>query len=327
MSEVNMPTEDPGNEVLFGNKTVAWYKWAAWFSEKIFASRSMRQLESKEQAFAILCKGEELGLPPFAAWSWIYTTKAGRLAIQSKGALAVVQSKHTFAGYREWIEDDGKPTMRACAAATRKGFPETIKEFSRADAEVAGLLRERKNQQGQTYDSTYQAYLKDMLLSRARARCLDITFAAELGGIPIEGTAEDADMMDARRLPAPRQAPKGDPLLSELGARPALAAGVILDQEAVNRLDDQARDIRLASAAPPPQEEELVIAGEPVESGPPPAALPALGKPAALGLVHKAKTTTPAGPKAGGGKCSRCEMKLNPMGGCDVCGWPGPDIR
>lgn len=327
MSEVKMPTEDTGNEILFGNHTPTWYKWAAWFSEKIFLSRSMRQLESKEQAFAILCKGEELGLPPFAAWSWIYTTKAGRLAIQSKGALAVVQAKHTFAGYREWIEDEGKPTMRACAAATRKGFPETIKEFSRADAEVAGLLRERKNQQGQSYDSTYQAYLKDMLLSRARARVLDICFAAELGGIPIEGTAEDADMMEARRLPAPRQPPKGDPLLSELGARPALAAGVMVAQEEVNQIDTLVGEIRLRGAAPPPQEEDLVVVGEPVASGPPPAAPPASGKPADLGRVRdKAKTSTPAGPKAGGG-CSRCSTKLNPMGGCDACGWPGPDIR
>lgn len=211
-----------GNEIAFGNHTIAWYRWAAWYSQQIFESRCQTQLTSGQQAFAILCKGDELGMQPFTAWTWIYQTKAGRLAIMSKGALAVVQSKPTFAGYEERIENEGTEEMRAVAVATRRGFPPTIKEFSLKDAEVAGLLRERRTRDGQAYDSTYQSYLKDMLLSRARGRVLDIAFAAELGGIPIEGIAEDADRMEARRRPEPAQhvaPPRRDPLFAALPSK------------------------------------------------------------------------------------------------------------
>lgn len=328
---VDLPSDGSENEIVFGNKTFAWYKWAAWFAKRIFESGAQRQLTSANQAFAILCKGEELGLPPFAAWTWIYTTKQGRLAIQSKGALAVVQSKTAvYGGYKEWIEDEGQPTMRACAQAVRIGFDPTLKEFSLKDAETAGLLRQRHTQQGEKYDSTYQSYLKDMLLSRVRGRVLDIAYAAELGGIDIEGPAEDADMMEARRRPEkaePKQlqAPRGDPLLTELGARPALTAG--------------------APAAP-----VVVGSSSTVSSGPPPAAQPTAGKPAkarkapirprgATGIAGPAAeeatpTATKAEPKASPPpepsaptQCGRCAGGLNQMGGCDVCGWPGPDIR
>ncbi len=219
----DLPEDLTGNELAFGSHTISWYRWAAWFSQKIYESHSQAQLTSAAQAFAILCKGDELGLPPFASWSWIYTTKAGRLAIMSKGALAVVQSKPAYGGYEERIEDEGKETMRAVAIATRKGFPPTIKEFSLEDAEKAGLLKERRNRDGQVYDSTYQAYLKDMLLSRVRGRVLDIAFAAELGGIVMEGIAEDADRMAAQEPREPKVIagpPRRDPLLAAVG-RPA----------------------------------------------------------------------------------------------------------
>lgn len=338
---IEFPEDDPGNEIMFGSHTVAWYKWAAWFSQKVVASRAMSHLETAERAFTILCKGDELGLKPFAAWTWIYTTKAGRLAIMSKGALAVVQATPAFDGYEERIEGEGKE-MRAVAVARRKGFPPTIKEFTYQDAEVAGLLRPGRTRDGGSYDTTYQAYLKDMLLSRARGRVLDIAFAAELGGIVMEGIAEDADDMDARRNAKKTQEgepnlpnalpPKRDPLLASLAPKvqaPQLVAGEpeLLDPSLVKVIADQV--------------DEMFV------SGPPPAAQPGPGKPTPAVGVGEVKPKASAedkrrqaagktaGPGPGGGKlgavlvggCERCSHKLNGMGGCDVCGWPGEDIR
>jgi hypothetical protein len=236
-------------------------------------------------------------LPPFAAWNFIYLTKARRLAIQTKGALAVVQSKPSFEGYREFIENEDKPAEMwvATVVAKRRGFPEVVKHFSYADALLAGLLRERKNQQGQSYDSPWQSYVKDMLLSRARGRCLDIAFAAELGGFPIEGVAEDIDMMEerergrARSEPA-RRAPRElappaavDPLFAEL------AGGL-------RKTPEQMPVVLPASAV-------SVV-------------------PEVVGVKEFAAAAA-AAPE----RCERCTCKLNLLSECDACGWPGADLR
>lgn len=305
---------------------------AKWSVESGFLPE---QIKNAQQAFVIMVSGAELGLKPMAAVKFLYLTKARRVALMTKGALAVVQSKPTYDGYREWIEGEGT-SLKACAWAKRKGSEGITKEFSYADAEVAGLLRERRTREGQTYDSTYQNFLKDMLLSRARGRVLDIVFAAELGGIPVEGVAEDIDMMEGRRRgqsdrltssaeysePRPPRTTE-DPLLKVI----ASTKGPVIDTEAreiidpafVKVIDEQVEEI--------------------FGSGPPPAVQPATGTPAATTSLVRDKSgrsTTPAGPGAGGGDlsvrppeaaCSRCKHKLNLMGGCDVCGWPGDDIR
>lgn len=288
-------------EVAFGpgGRTIGWYRHAAWLAEKIQRSGTLpEQIDSPEKAFAILCKGDALGLGPEASWGFIYITKAKRLAIMSKGALAVVQSKATFGGYSERIEGEGKE-MKAVAMAQRKGFPVTIKEFSYADAETAGLLEKRRNFKGQEYDSTYQSYLKDMLLSRARARALDIAFAAELGGIPVEGVAEDIDVMEERksgRLPTgtheakpPLALPPGkpDPLIEELSKG---------HREEPKLLPDSA--VKLVGKTP---EVQAVIDKQVDE------------------MFPAVKAIDPGGP------CPRCKAKRNAMNGCDVCGWPGAE--
>ena len=365
---MDLPKEDPGNEIMFGNHTAGWYKWAAWFAQQVVSSRAMSHLETAERAFTILCKGDELGLKPFAAWTWIYTTKAGRLAIMSKGALAVVQGTPAFDGYEERIEGEGK-TMRAVALAKRKNFPPTIKEFTYADAEVAGLLKPGRTRDGGSYDTTYQAYLKDMLLSRARGRVLDIAFAAELGGIVVEGIAEDADEMDARRN-AKREPknpaalpPRRDPLLASLAPKvetPQLVSGKAqelpsaaelpeLDPAFVKIIEEQVTEMfgppdnapplratggayeATAGSVDPRAAEQVALS-----SGPPPA-VKAKPSPPSAGVGSRQKGQGKAGGavpvppgaagEAWGHKCSRCERTLNPMGGCDVCGWPGPDLR
>jgi len=157
-------------------------------------------IQNAKQAFTIMQRGAEMGLPPFAAWRFIYQTRGGKLALESKGALAVCQSKPSFEDYSERIEGEGDG-MRGVAVAKRKGRQPTIKEFTMEDAKRAGLLKRPKNKQGNEYDGPWQAYLKDMLLSKARERSLSIAFAAELGGIPVEGLAEEIEARQAERAP------------------------------------------------------------------------------------------------------------------------------
>lgn len=214
------PITDLSNaDVVFGNRTIGWYKWAAWFSKKCFDSGLLpEQIKTPQQAFAILCKGDELGLPPFGAWQFIYLTKAKRLALLGKGALAVVQSKPMFESYSERIEREGTPEMAAVAIAKRKGMEAIVKTFSVADAEAARLL-----EKGKDYFGPWLGFLKDMLLSKARARALDIAFAAELGGIDLEGVAEDIAAAEERKA-AVRAQPQARQQIRE-ARRPALPPG------------------------------------------------------------------------------------------------------
>lgn len=147
-------------------------------------------IKNAKQAFAILCRGAELGLPPFAAWRFVYMTKAGKLALETEGALAVCQASAVFEDYTERIEGEGND-MVAVAAAKRKGREVVVKEFSFARALKAGLLKPGRTRDGRTYDTVWQQYIEDMLLARARGRALRNAFPDVLGGIPVRGEAED----------------------------------------------------------------------------------------------------------------------------------------
>jgi hypothetical protein len=343
-------------EMAFGpnSRPLGWYRWASWFAQKIHESGVLPdQIKTHNAAFAVLCKGDELGLPPFAAWNLIYFTKAGRLALMSKGALAVVQSKPTFDGYKEWLEGEGE-TLKACAAAKRKGQEAIVKEFSHADADTAKLLGPRVNQYGKSYDSTYDLYEKDMLLSRVRARVLDIAFAAELGGIPIEGVAEDIDAAEGRRTERPKQAtpagtkdektplglPPGrtDPLIEELkrGATKQ-PEPVAVERSPFGPAFDEAKAGLMEGLKKPPAEPELLelapgdvkLISERAEiersvdeafgSGAPDSAQPGPEArdetPAAAGSLSQ----DPVVPKSTRPICPKCGKRMHRERGCDAC--------
>ena len=169
--------------------------FATWAYESEFLPD---HIKNAKQAFTIMQRGAELGLPSFASWRFIYITRGGKMALESKGALAVCQSKKSFESYSERIEGEGED-MRGVGIATRKGMDPTIKEFTYADAKAAGLTKKPRNRQGKEYEGPWQAYLKDMLLSKARERALAIAFAAELGGIPVEGLAEEIEVRNVQR--------------------------------------------------------------------------------------------------------------------------------
>jgi hypothetical protein len=274
-----------------------------WYSTQCWASQMLKShINSPQKAFFLLCKGLDLGLPATAAWDMLYPTQSGAVGIMKQAALAVIQKCPSYGGYREWIENEGTPQMRAVATAWRKGTPENerpIKEFTLEHAKTAGLLvKPRRRDTGKEYDGTYQSYLGDMLLARAASRVMKIAFAAELAGCQLEGEAEDADDRADRRgqvkvttqgaaaaLQGPAQRllappPKRDPILEELRATPRA------DPELVP-----------ATLVPEKTPEVQAVIDQQIDE--------------VFGAAEKA--------------CPRCKAGLNAMEGCDVCGWPGED--
>jgi hypothetical protein len=289
------------------------------------------QIKNGAQAFTIMMAGAELGLKPFAAWRGLYLTKANRLTLQTKTALAVVRASGQLEDYREWIEHEGTPQMVAVVSARRRGQATPIvATFSIDDAATAGLTAKKTNSSGQSYDSTYDKFPKDMLKSRARGRCLDEGFGDILNGMALEGIAEDADAAEADRNGRPtseeqEQKPVAaagpDPLVSRLRALPAAAAEATPERVACTNAP-------VVAVVGQGQQMEVV-------------AVPAAAEPAkAAYVVSKAelddmmplpKKEQPAPATAGAAaqeRCPRCKTRLNAMSGCDLCGWPtAQDMR
>lgn len=210
-------------------------------------------IRNPKQAFAIMARGAELGLKPHASWRWLFMTKGGKIAMESKGKLAVCQAAPSFEGYKEWVEnEDIEPEKwKAVAVAMRRGRADTIKEFSYLDAQRANLVQQKRNKRGELYDGTYQLYLKDMLLARARDRCLDLAFADVLGGMPsreIMEEVEDRTRREIRGVPDPVQATAKDPMLDMIGGaqnipeKPPDVAAVI-DPDVAEVIDAQVQEI------------------------------------------------------------------------------------
>jgi len=212
-------------------------------------------IKNPKQAFAIMARGAELGLKPHASWRWLYMTKGGKIAMETKGKLAVCQADPSFVDYREFIEGEDGPEegWKAVAVAKRKNREDTIKEFSFKDAERAKLTGKKTNFKGQEYDSTYTLYLKDMLLARARDRCLDMAFADVLGGMP---SKEIMDEIEAREPQERRPAVTvtvSDPLLDELGpSRKTPEVQTIIDAQVEEMLPEYPGEAELVEDETPP---------------------------------------------------------------------------
>ena len=267
--------------VIFTNVSEAVAYATACFNSRLLPNH----IKNGQQAFVIMDNGRELGLRPWASWKVIYITRQGRIALMSKGALAVAQASPRFENYEERIELEGTEEMRAVAVAKARGFKPVEKTFSVADAKAAGLLEQRSTREGKEYATPWQAYLKDMLLARVRERALTIAFAAELAGIELETLAEDADRLEAVAKPAqapaaivgaPREAaaegaqkalPEGaapDPLLLHVLGQKGAAPAEIPKRKA----QDQPKVARATEEAGP--KAAAVTAGEgPVRQGAP----------------------------------------------------------
>jgi len=185
-------------------------------------------IRDTKQAFAIMARGAELGLKPHASWRWLYMTKAGKIAMETKGMLAVCQAQSFFEGYKEFIQNEaGDPKgWVAVAEARRKGREPQVKEFSFADAERAGLLQKKRSRKSGDYiDGPYQLYLKDMLLARARQRALELQFGDVLGGMVSREVAQEVEDREEENGTLKRREPPKvrvvDPLMAAAqGAKP-----------------------------------------------------------------------------------------------------------
>ena len=156
-----------------------------------------KDVQTVEQAFWLIYNALDLGLPASSAFKFLYMTKGRKVAMTTRGQHAVIYRSGMCEGYKEWTEGEGQE-LRAIASTRRKGFADPFtKEFSYEDAKGAGLLDARTNQQGDSYDSTYDKYLKDMLLARARERVFGVAFPDVTGGLPSQGVAEEIERNEA----------------------------------------------------------------------------------------------------------------------------------
>lgn len=145
---------------------------------------------------AVIETGAELGIPPAAALRSLYIVN-GSVRPYGTGLLAIVRRSPAFGGLKEWYE--GEPNTASYAAvcrARRKDTRESYEaRFTRAQAEAAGLLAKK---------GPWQAgYADDMLMWRARGRCLSNLFADQLFGLMPPAEAEDMGELEPEPEPAP----------------------------------------------------------------------------------------------------------------------------
>jgi hypothetical protein len=270
-------------------------------------------MNTPAQAALAIQAGMERGLGPLGGLQAAVVIN-GVLSWRGWAAVGFIQQSGVCVpgSFRSWVEGEGEAAVGYCRAQ-RKGYDQPfVRAFSAADARKAGLWGK---------DGPWKTRPTNMLEWRAIGDMARFHFGDVLGGFPIAEDVEAGgigEVRPVRETPAPQPAPPAtvrDPILQQLGAAPALPAP---PGEAVVELDPSLVQV-IAE-----QVDEMFM-----DSGPPPAAQPEPAKPTAATPARRATTAPHAtkGRGAGGGKCERCQTTLNGLGGCDLCGWPGADIR
>lgn len=126
--------------------------------------------------------GLELGLPPLQALQNIAVVN-GRPAVWGDSLMAIARSHPSCEYITETFDDN---TMTATCKAKRKGQPEEVRTFSRADAELAGLWGR----------NTWKSYPKRMLQMRARGFAIRDVFPDALRGIALAEEVQDLSPRD-----------------------------------------------------------------------------------------------------------------------------------
>ncbi len=126
-------------------------------SETLLASGFLPvHIKKKEQAIAILMKGAELGVPPMEALSSLYVVN-GRVVCMGQLLMSLMQ-RAGFEFKQHKITDKG-----ATVTGRSPGGQWVSAEFTRKDADDAGLLNDTSKQ-------PWQKYTKDMMFWRAVSR-------------------------------------------------------------------------------------------------------------------------------------------------------------
>jgi len=213
----------------------------------------------------------------------------GQLSWKGWAVIGFVQNSPVIVPgtWKSWVEGEGDERAGYCRAQ-RKGYAEPfLRKFSVKDAKVAQLW----NKEG-----PWRTRSDNMLEWRAIGDLARFHFPDVSGNLPIAevGEAGGYGPVEEQELRAERQNP------------PSPVRDPILDAPA---LPEGSTEPSILVEATLVREPEPV----PVEERREPPVTAALGA-----RPNKAKRAR---------ECQRCGTKLNPMDGCDVCGWPGEDIR
>lgn len=199
--------------------------------------------------------------------------------------------------FKSWVENAGTDQAIGYCRAQRRGYSEPfIRSFSVNDAKKAGLWRKA---------GPWESRPDNMLEWRAIGDMGRFHFGDVLGGMPIGedveaggiGPVEASSELPAKRLPEPPP-PVQDPILAELVPASATPGPVI--EVVAEIVAEKAADGTLAS----PAEIEASVDEAFPKSAKDFESRPAPGMP-----------------------CPRCKQPLNLMSGCDLCGFPGEDLR
>ena len=169
----------------------------AWKLADIISKTSFKAgHKSAEDIFIAMSMGQQIGLNPFQSVQNISVIN-GRPSLWGDGLVAVCQSHPDYEGIQESFD---RETMTATCTVKRKGKPDVTEEFSKEDAQTAGLW-------GRT--PTWKSYPRKMLRNRARTWALRTQFADALMGLITTEEAQETesfkDMGPIQHEPAPEQ--------------------------------------------------------------------------------------------------------------------------
>jgi hypothetical protein len=144
------------------------------FCTAVVNSRQIKDIETPEIALIRLQAGLELGLSPIWSLVNIMVTN-GRPSVWGDGLLGLIQSRPDCEDVIETLDGEGDAMVATCEVR-RKGRVPTIRTFSVADANKAGLWKK---------SGPWTNYPKRMLQMRARAFACRDAFADALRGLGV----------------------------------------------------------------------------------------------------------------------------------------------
>ena len=179
-----------------------------------------KKFNTEEEAFYVILKGWELGLPPMEALAQLFIV-SGKVSIQAPAMISLANRSGLLKSLI--IPDANKAAQegRATVKAIRRDRPDDVYEFtfSREDAQKAGLLSK----------ITWKNYEGQMLINRAASGCLRRAVPEALAGgglyLSEELEKDDAEVITIDKpttpaLPTPSTTSESSETLTEQSDSP-----------------------------------------------------------------------------------------------------------
>jgi len=218
--ETNLTTIDSDGP-SGGFMSVSTFDQAVKVSEMISKSQFCPKQFYGKPGDIMICiqMGQEVGLKPMQALQNIAVIN-GRPSVWGDAMMAICRRSPDF----EYIDEQlDSTTMTAVCKVKRKNEPEVVREFSKKDAESAGLWKK---------GGAWTLYPGRMLQMRARGFALRDAFTDALRGIISREEAMDIKPEHVSR-PSPTSTPAIEPIDSE-----QIAEMVVLAERAEVSLED-----------------------------------------------------------------------------------------